>query len=529
MTVYCFLLVSSLFTLVFASAANLNDWNTPCFSGECYHHSNAGSMKVWGSSSAISDITAAGGWSILSCNASALTQDIRIVCHDSACRHLHDESSNMAMAIGKLVRLPEDCGASSFARVANIWVDRNQTIPSSVLSKIATLKRFSRPNVYAITLDTDFAAVDYSRTGPVSIAIQGSTVPSSNAQTAADFVAKRSLASFNDIDLNITKTLPTLSIDKSFPILDLSVSCPATSDAPAFSASLKADAEAKIDMTITLGLVATGTIIPPNLDDAGVFAGLDGDLAATLTLKADATGTATLPTATLFHTAIPGLDFPGILTLGPSFDILAKADATVDIGVDLQLDLKYTVAGAKLFFPPNNNNPTSGGSFENVGNPLTLSVTPSIASTGTLAAHIIPRLDLGLSALGGIAKASIFLNFDASADLSLSLDGSTVVKRDSVWSSREVSRRAGAVSGCIDLGADFAVNAGADASFFGLFDKSTSITLFEKEFDLFKQCFANGTASTKRSDIAPMMNKRVDLGCPTSSSIFSQLVPIASV
>lgn len=41
-------------------------------------------------------------------------------------------------------------------------------------------------------------------------------------------------------------------------------------------------------------------------------------------------------------------------------------------------------------------------------------------------------------------------------------------------------------SGCVEIGAGFDVNAGADANFFGLFNPETKVSLFSKKFELFK-------------------------------------------
>jgi hypothetical protein len=52
-------------------------------------------------------------------------------------------------------------------------------------------------------------------------------------------------------------------------------------------------------------------------------------------------------------------------------------------------------------------------------------------------------------------------------------------------------RSAGAgsgVGGCVEMDVGLNVNVGADADFFGLFDASTTLPLFEKSFTLFKVC-----------------------------------------
>ncbi|KAF8877427.1 hypothetical protein BD779DRAFT_1557589, partial [Infundibulicybe gibba] len=68
----------------FAHAAN--DWSTPCTSGVCSYDlpasagPSSGTVKIWGSTNAISDITPAAGWQIISCSPDAVNQDIRLVC-----------------------------------------------------------------------------------------------------------------------------------------------------------------------------------------------------------------------------------------------------------------------------------------------------------------------------------------------------------------------------------------------------------------------------------------------------------------
>lgn len=73
--------------------------------GKCSYDSDAGSIRIWGSTDAITDITAAGGWTILNCEPDALVQDIRLVCQDGeACSHFWASIG----PVGKIVRLPED-------------------------------------------------------------------------------------------------------------------------------------------------------------------------------------------------------------------------------------------------------------------------------------------------------------------------------------------------------------------------------------------------------------------------------------
>ncbi|THU98962.1 hypothetical protein K435DRAFT_828282 [Dendrothele bispora CBS 962.96] len=482
-----------------------NDWTQPCFDGQCAYSTDLGSFKVvgWGSPNAITDITAAAGWEILNCDPNALTQDIRLVCTNSeGCSHFYQSNG----PVGKLVRLPQNCGGSAFARISRNWVHEDQSLPAN-LARSLRRRDGTTPDVQGLALDTDFAAVDPAQNGNVSIAIEGSNVPGAvgNAEVTPAPARRSRLRrrgflkdifnKFNTFDKNITKDLPPIDVtNQTFPIFEDKVSCPASGSIPAFDASIKADVVANAHAVISLGAAATGTIIPPKLDEFGVFVGLNADLKGTLELVGSASGTADSGKISLFEVGVPGLDFPGILTLGPSFKIQGQATANLDIDANLSVDLAYHVDNAKLFFPPSDDAASNGG-FSPLDSPLKLSVSPSVNSSATVAAHLIPTIDLGVSALGGIAEATIFLDLDASVSTTLSLNAGAVA---SVTTDGDKSASAD-VNGCVDVGAGFDVNAGADGSFFGLFDKTTQINLFSKKFELFKKCL--GTSTSTRRDL----------------------------
>jgi len=174
-----------------------------------------------------------------------------------------------------------------------------------------------------------------------------------------------------------------------------------------------------------------------------------------------------------------------------------------------------------------------------------------VNATGTLEAHLIPSLNIGLSALGGVVDATVFLNLDASATMKLGLqtkavgvvvvdpkasaaasDAEPAVRRDSIGftnrgypiyikrtelpnvediaptdaidaiptatspESRAVSTDGSATfGGCVELDTGLDVNAGANSDFFGLFDAGTSVKLFSKKFELFKVRFQNDLLS----------------------------------
>ena len=181
----------------------------------------------------------------------------------------------------------------------------------------------------------------------------------------------------------------------------------------------------------------------------------------------------------------------------------------------MAVDLAYNVSNGQLFFPPGQNQST--GNFA-AAQPsgflrlakhvlethfcidLKLSVSPNVASQASLEAHVIPTVGLrylssaesfvlpcyyqisfGLNALDGLAEATVNLDLDTSAKLTLSLKKGATVST----SSNGTSVSSDPFNGCVDVSSTLAVNAGADGSFLNLFDDSTSVSLFSKTFDLF--------------------------------------------
>ncbi|KAF8877430.1 hypothetical protein BD779DRAFT_1448510, partial [Infundibulicybe gibba] len=486
-----------LFVLISVACAT-NDWSTPCTSG---------SVLMWGSTNAISDITPAAGWQIISCSPDAVNQDIRLVCMSgdaaaSECDHLYQGAG----AEGKIVRLPESCGKSAFARVAKASDPADQSIPPTIAARLVR-RDGQPPKVRGLTLDTNFGAVDASKNGNVNFALQAATVPGADgnitipaqgsqrrsrlpARGLGDFIGD-AIKGINDFDTDKSTTLKPLDINKNFNLFNTSISCPPV------SASVSADIGAKAHAVVSIGVAASGTFIPPKVSDFGIIATITADIDGTLSLVADVSGTLDSGKIKIFEIGIPGLDFPSdfsrILTIGPSFQVNAEAKAVLDLNMDLTVGLNYHIDKAQLVFPPKQGQPTNG-TFNLGDTPLKLSASPAVKATGSVEAHLIPSLNLGVSALGDTVKAEVFVALDASATMQLSLEAQAEAASVVQGSSTHASAGFG---GCFEIKAGLNVNAGADASFFGLFDPSTQVTLFSKNFELFKKCF--GTPSQKRT------------------------------
>ncbi|KAJ7149272.1 hypothetical protein C8R43DRAFT_888085 [Mycena crocata] len=550
------MIYSALLILPFVAVARAsNDWSKPCTSGVCFwdipatQGAASGTVKIWGPETAIGDITGAAGWEILGCDPAALSQDIRLVCtgDKDQCQHLYGGHG----AVDTLVRLPAECGKGPFARVANAWVPEDQSLPDHIAARFVRRGEPS-PEVKALALDTNFAAADSSKTGVVQIAIKGANVPGvqdiAAADTATDGPQRRSrlnrrfgLGSFvknaaksiadgvekgvdavkdgveavgdaagdaNTVDIDQSKALKPIDFSKSKNLFSKSLSC------PPIDAKVSVDVNANAHAVVTIGVAATGTIVPPKIDDFQIVASMTADLTGDVTLVADLSGSLASPNLKLFEIGIPGLDFPGILSIGPTFEVNANAKATLDLNVDMTVGINYHVENAQLFFPPKDEK--SGGAFSLGDTPLKLSADTKASAVGSVEAHVVPSLNLGISALS-VVEASVFLNLDASAKMTLEVDAAAVPllyrrasetrmttsscspsairkTRTSPTSGlpRSISSRQAAVAtaakasvgGSFVISAGLDVNAGATGTFFGLFDATTKVSLFQKTFNL---------------------------------------------
>lgn len=222
----------------------------------------------------------------------------------------------------------------------------------------------------------------------------------------------------NDVDIDETVKLRPFSISRTFNILDEKLSCPPV------EARLKVDVTAKATAQATINVEAEGTLIPPKMEVFEITATLTADLDGELNMNGGLSGTIDSGKIKLFEVGIPGLSFPGILTIGPSISIDTQATASLDVNADLTVGINYKVDKATLVFPPKRKGARGQDRAFSLGNtPLKLSVSPSVRATGTLTGHLIPSLNLGITALAGAAEATVFLELDASATMRLTLEG----------------------------------------------------------------------------------------------------------
>ncbi|KAJ8693340.1 hypothetical protein PTI98_008344 [Pleurotus ostreatus] len=158
-----------------------NDWDRPCWNGECAydlpaHKGQSGTIKLFAANPyAIADITPAAGWVVLDCDPQAVVQEIRLVCmggdtEGAGCDHL----TSGAGPLDKYVRLPENCSQSPFGRITKYWVHADQSVPEHH----GVIRRDNgSPHVYAISIDDKFDQIDYNKHGDVRYVAYGVSVP----------------------------------------------------------------------------------------------------------------------------------------------------------------------------------------------------------------------------------------------------------------------------------------------------------------------------------------------------------------
>ncbi|PIL30030.1 hypothetical protein GSI_07942 [Ganoderma sinense ZZ0214-1] len=513
--VFSALLIAALLPLA-AQAAN--DWNKPCF-GSCSWDitsgKGAGTVQLSGTQSGISDLTTAAGWTILDCDPKKADQDIRLVCHDPSkgCDHVNNDG-----AAGTIVRLPKNCSSVPFALVTRHWVHEDQSIPSHRRSLLFR-RDASKHKVMGSTLSTSYHNGDHKTKGEVTLHIQGSSLagaagnftqtPAHHKRGLTSWV-KKSLQNLSSVHKNLKGTAP-LNFNKNVPLFHKSLSCPQKGKTPAFGGEAKVELDSKISGTAHYAVAASGTLIPPKLKDFGLFVGFDMDLHGTLHLDTNLMGSLGTGKIPVFTTGIPGLDFPGLFSIGPTFNVNVEGTATLEADVKTDVDIDYKIKDVEVFFPPSGGK--SKGSFVPGDSNVQLSVSPGVTAHGQIAAHLIPSLSFGINALAGKAKATIELDVDGDAAVDLTL--AAAAKAAKTVKGKTAAKSTKSFGGCVGISSGLDVSARADADFLTVFDKSTSVDLFKKTFQLFKKCFGSSKRSARPSrSLEGLLNKRAGLSCP---------------
>jgi len=152
-------------------------------------------------------------------------------------------------------------------------------------------------------------------------------------------------------DKGDTHTFNLLDVHKNFPIFDGSISCPAAGSGVGFSANAHLDADVDVSVNLTIGYILSGKIFPPGITRAAFTTALEGDAQAVFNVRADAIGSFDTGLLTLYEVGLPGLDIPGIITVGPSFAIKGQAQASLDVVTEAKITAAYKLPNLQFVFP----------------------------------------------------------------------------------------------------------------------------------------------------------------------------------
>ncbi|KDQ34225.1 hypothetical protein PLEOSDRAFT_1032100 [Pleurotus ostreatus PC15] len=474
---FSFVLVAIAYGVAVVEAVSAtNDWSKPCFDGECAYDlpshgdSALGAFKIKGSPKAITDITPAAGWIILDCDPHALSQEIRLVCQsddkasDESCSHVFDHWG----AVDKIVRLPDGCGASPFARISQAWVAHDQTLPGHVEGRVVRRDGIP-PVIHSFKIDTNFDEVDSSKVGDINFAFVGLTSPSPSRDFPSDIdlnfgfavgqagqaigqaaeTAGKAVAGAADTAFKAVESVPgllqsastfryespaasqTFEFNGNKTIINYQdTKCPKSG--VLVSGTLQVDLRGGIKGTVRAGVIMDGSLIPAKIKEFAAFAGLTFDVDASVVLKAAVLGGYDSKRIKLISpVGLPFLTIPGILTVGPMVHLEAEVKALLAMEIDTDVHLKYNVENCLL---STNMLTTTSIQLSNSRQTrrqmpkvhiLLQTTTVTILTTSTagyIEGHLVPSLKIGISALKDSISTDVYLEADAFARVSIAAE-----------------------------------------------------------------------------------------------------------
>ena len=231
------------------------------------------------------------------------------------------------------------------------------------------------------------------------------------------------------------------------------------------------------------GYYLEATIVPPAIQQSYVYFSTGAAAQATFTITGLAAASFDSNQLEIFSAGFPGLYYPGLLTLGPSLHVYAQLTGQLSMSGKFQTSVGYTFPSFDVTIGKEDSNADS----ETYDPPVTpsnnnqgydFSFGYNVALEGSVEAHVVPTLQLGLSILGGqLMDAQIFADADMYAGVAV--NGSV--------------SQANAASFCVQPYYGIGVNGGLTGSLLWWRDNAISTSFYANKFNFGGQCFSSVT------------------------------------
>ncbi|KAF4567088.1 hypothetical protein EYR36_010704 [Pleurotus pulmonarius] len=424
-----FAVVSTLLVVGIA-AVPANDWSKPCFNGECAYelpkHSNSGLgvLKICGS----------GPFARIAAASLASNQDLpphavgKVVRRSGIQPVIHSFKIDTNFALVDVDKV----GPVNFA-----FVGLTAPSPSEAFAHPDIDLNFDFVDGWPDDMFKSIASWAQQTTNVVTHAVtDAANTVAHAAETAGKAVAHVAGSAFQTVasvpgllenathfEFKPTVELAPVTLNGSATLIDYKPKgCPggAGSIGGVIAGELKVDVAGTGSGHVKAGVIVDGSIVPPTIRDFAAYAGLAFDIDAQVTIKAAVLGKYESPKIAIIKSVgLPGFSIPGIITIGPMFELQGHAKAALDIKIDSVVHLAYKVQDLELWYPSSRHNATEKG-IETKESPFKLKASAKASAKGYIEGHLVPVLKLGFEGFG--SGASVYLEADAFARVSLSVD-----------------------------------------------------------------------------------------------------------
>ncbi|KZT42303.1 hypothetical protein SISSUDRAFT_1058666 [Sistotremastrum suecicum HHB10207 ss-3] len=389
----------------------------------------------------LSSMTAASDWVITSCDkTSDQAQQVLAYCSkpmddpSSGCGHVF-----LGQAEHTIIKLPGSCGAGPYARISSLSVHPDQ----DVLSAYHTSKKPSTEPVYLLSFDYQFTEIPESN-GPVYFRVDASDIPGYwdgivNSPTSQKRDVERSelwnerhwdekRGLWDDFKSWVSEvtTITAESSDSrtfewsdTYTIFSQRESCPGP---PAMQSSMDISVSGRAALNTRYGFYAKGSILPPEVDTAYIYFSADALARATFTIQGQASISYDSTKVKLLTIGFPGLQYPGLITVGPSLVITGYITGSLSLGGKFEVTSQYQFPQSQIVLGKSANDqiPKSiAPSFPPLSTAIP-TINWEIDLNGNLALHLVPQLQLGISILEGkLIDAQAYLAADIYGGVSI--------------------------------------------------------------------------------------------------------------